>query len=68
MSEEKIDGYYRRAAKETVDLLFDKRFLNDQLSRDAVVWLEDYVAFLFDSYCKSAVKAAQLSARFRDSK
>ncbi len=41
MSDElpKVDEYYKRQAKQLVDLLFDKGFLADDLSRDGMDWL-----------------------------
>ncbi len=64
--DEKVDEYYKRQGKELVDMLFDKRFLNDDLSREAIDWLEDYMGFLFQSSCEQAKKAALLLASFRD--
>lgn len=61
-----VDIYYQRRAKELVDLLFNKRFLNDELSRDSINWLEDYLAFVESSSCEMAAKTALLTAKLRD--
>lgn len=68
MADAKVDKYYKREAKELITLLFDKRFLNDDLSRDAVDWLEDYMGFLFQSKCEMSAKTAVLTASMRDKK
>lgn len=64
----KVDEYYQREAKDLVNLLFDKRFLNDDLSREAIDWLEDYVGFVLQSRCEMAAKTAVLTAKLRDKK
>lgn len=63
---EKVDPFYARRAKEIVDMLFDKRFLNDDLDRDTVNRLQDFFGFCFQSQAESAVKTAELAAKFRD--
>jgi len=69
MSEDnKIEEYYMKQAKELTSLLFDRRFLNDDLSRESIDWLEDYLGFVFQSQVNSAVKASQLLARLRSKK
>jgi hypothetical protein len=65
--DKKVDPFYRHRAKEIVDTLFDKRLLNDNLDRDTIGRLEDFLGFLFQSLCESAVKSAELSVKFRDS-
>ena len=68
MADAKVDKYYKREAKELITLLFDKRFLNDDLSKDSIDWLEDYMGFLFQSKCEMAAKCAVLTASMRDKK
>jgi len=65
--QKEVQPFYRQRAKETVDMLFDKRFLNDDLDRETTSRLEDFLGWLFQSQCESAVRVAELSARFRDS-
>ncbi len=55
-----VKPYYAKQAKEHVDMLFDKGFLNSQLTRGSIDWLEDFVGFLFQSQCESAVMSSQL--------
>ncbi len=68
MSDIEVDGYYKRQGKELVEMLFDKRFLNDELSKESMDWLEDYLGFILQSQVNSAVKASQLMAKMRDKK
>jgi len=68
MAEIEVDRYYKRQAKDLVDLLFDKRFLADDLSREATEWLEDYIGFLLQSYCQTAAKAATLTKKLRETR
>ena len=67
MSKE-TEEFYQRKAKDLVSLLFDKRFLNDDLSRESIDWLEDYLGFVFQSEAEMAAKCAVLTASLRDSK
>ena len=62
-----VDPFYARRAKEVVDMLFDKRFLNDDLDRDSINRLQDFLGYCFQSQAESAVKCAELAAKFRDS-
>ncbi len=63
-----VEGYYKRQAKELIDLLFDKRFLADDLSRESINWLEDYIGFILQSRCDLAARTALLSKKARDGK
>ena len=66
MSDTKVDEYYLRKGREHVAMLFDKRFLNDQLSREAITWLEEYMGFLFQSDAESTAKVTMLTAKMRE--
>ncbi len=68
MSKPEMDVFYQRKAKDLTDMLFDKRFLNDDLTRDSIVWLEDYLAFILQSESEMSAKCAVLSASLRDIK
>lgn len=68
MSDEKqVEPFYSQRAKEIVDMLHDKRFLNDDLDRDTLGRLQDFLGGLFQSQAESAVRSAELAAGFRDS-
>ena len=62
----KVDDFYKRQAKDLTNLLFDKQFLNDDLTRESIDWLEDYLGFTLQSQCKMAAKCAMLTASLRD--
>jgi len=68
VSEIKVEEYYKKEAKEIVDMLFDKRFLNDNLAREAMDGLEEFLGFIIQSKCQSAAKVAVLTAKMRDRK
>ena len=68
MTDIEVDAYYKRQAKDLVNLLFDRRFLSDDLSRESIDWLEDYVGFVIQSQANSAAKCAVLVAKTRDRK
>ena len=41
-------------------MLYDKGFLSDDLARESIDCLEDYVGFLFQALCETAVEISQL--------
>lgn len=59
-SAEGIEPYYQRQAQEMVDTLYDKEFLDQRVSREAMRGLEDYIGFVMQSQVESAVKASEL--------
>ena len=63
--DEKIELFYQVRGKEIVDALFDKGYFREDVSRDSMKDVENLIAFSFQSHCKSAVKMAELSKRFR---
>lgn len=66
MSDIQVEDYYKRQAKDLTTTLFDKGFLNDNLSRDAIDWLEDYLGFVIQSSAQSAAKVAVLTKKLRE--
>ena len=63
---EEVNEHYMREAKELTNLLFDKDFLNPELTRESIDWLEEYLGFVFQSKCQSAAKIATLTAKLKD--
>lgn len=63
---DKVDDHYKREAKELINLLFDKDFLNPELTRESIDWLEEYIGFVFQSKCQTAAKIATLTARLKE--
>lgn len=66
MEDLEIEEFYRRRAKDHVNMLFDKNLLNPELSREGIQWLEDYMAFIFQSDAKMTEKTTLLIARLKD--
>ena len=61
MAEEiKVEKFYLRHAKDLTNLLFDRGFLSNDLSRESIDWLEDYLGFILQSHCQMAAKSALL--------
>jgi len=64
--EEKVEGYYQIRAKELIDLLFDKKYFREDVSRDDMQGIEDFLAWTLQTQCKMAVKCALLSKRTKE--
>jgi len=60
MMDEKIDGYYQMRAKEIVDMLFDKGYFREDVSRDDMNDVENFLAWSFQMQCEFAKKIALL--------
>ena len=65
MTETVIGQYYQQIAKDLTAFLFDKGFLADDLAMESIKHLNEYLGFLFQSYCESSVKAAMLSKKIK---
>ncbi len=65
-NEIKIEEYYKKQAKDLTNDLFDKGFLNENLAREAIDWLEDYLGFVIQSAAQSSAKVAVLTAKLRN--
>lgn len=52
-----VEEYYKREAKKLTDLLFNKGFLDKDLSRQSINWLEDFLGYIMQTQVESAVKA-----------
>lgn len=66
MSDVQVEPYYKRQANDLTNVLFDKGFLNAELSREAIAWLEDYLGYVIQSSAQSAAKCAVLTAKMRE--
>lgn len=64
--EKKPDPYYQKQANDLVNLLYDKRFLADDVARESMDKLEGFIAFILQSTAESAVRAHDLVKSFRD--
>ena len=61
-----VEKYYKRQAKDLTDMMHDKGFLDQDLTRESVNWLEDYIGFILQTQCQSAAKVATLIARKKE--
>lgn len=65
MSEITVDKYYLKKAKDLTNMLFDKDFLNNELTRESIDWLEDFLGFTLQSEAQMSARAAVLVARLK---
>lgn len=63
---EKVEGFYQVRAKELVDMLFDKGYFREDISRDGMKAVEDFIGFLFQSQCQMAARAATLLKKVKE--
>ena len=66
MKETEADPYYAREAKRLTDLLFNKGFLADDLARESIDALQEFLGSLLQAQCESAVRAALLMKQVRE--
>jgi hypothetical protein len=66
MSVEETEPYYKKRGQELIDLLVDKGFIRDDVSREETRVLEDYIGFLFQSTARSAEQTALLMRKYKD--
>ncbi len=67
MTTERIEEFYQSRGKEIVDVLFDKGYFREDVSRSSMQDVEDFIAFYIQSQCKMAVTLAELSKRVKKS-
>ena len=60
MSKTKVELYYKRKARDLVDLLVDKGFVREDVTREETRILDDYIGFLFQAEAQSAKRIAEL--------
>ncbi len=65
MDELIIQECYKKEAKNLTNMLFDKGFLDNNLTRESIDWLEDYLSFIIQMKCEQAVKADRLVKSIR---
>lgn len=66
--DDKVEPYWLAQGKEVVDMLYDKHYLDNELTRDSMTELDEYFGFLFHSYVESAVKVDRLIRKIRGEK
>lgn len=60
-----IEPYYQKRAEEFIDLLFDKGYFGAEIKRKDMRDVEEFLAFLFQSYTESAVMANNFTRQVR---
>ena len=58
--EKQIDKYYERLARETMDMLYDKGFIAEGVSREDMRCVEEYIAYVISSQCQTAIRIERL--------
>jgi hypothetical protein len=66
--DEKIEPFYQIRAKEIVDMLFDKGYFKEDVSRDGMNDVESFLAWSFQVQCESAKRIALLIKQTKDRK
>jgi acyl-[acyl carrier protein]--UDP-N-acetylglucosamine O-acyltransferase len=61
-----VEPYYLREAQEFVDMLVDKGFIRDDVSREETRALEDYVGYLFQSRVNMTKRTTELMRKYKD--
>ena len=62
------EPYYQRQAKDFIDTLHDRGYLNPDVKRSEMQQLEDLLAYFFQSQCDMAAKSAKLLLRAKAAK
>ena len=65
---EKVEPFYQAKAKDFVDVLFDKGYFREDVSRDGMNDIEDLLGWLFQTYCQSAVKCTLIMKKIKERK
>ena len=60
-----VEPYYIRQGKDIVDVLYEKRFLDNDLTRESLSCMDDYIGFIIQSHVVTAVKADQMVRKVR---
>lgn len=68
MEDEKVEGFYQERGKEIVDMMFDKGYFREDVSREGMKQVEDFLAWYIQTQCNSAVKVALLTKRIKERK
>ena len=57
------EPYYQRQAKDFIDTLHDRSYLNPDVKRSEMQQIEDLLAYYFQSQSESAVRSTKLLQR-----
>lgn len=65
MAEKETDPYYLAKARELANIMYDKRLIADDCSRETVQKFEEFIGFYIESMCSSAVMVDRLNKKVR---
>lgn len=63
---EEIEKYYQLRGQEIVDMLFDKGYIAEGVTRQDLRAVEDLIAYLIQSNVKSGVRSQQLVSKLKE--
>ncbi len=66
MNDIQVEQYYKRQANDLTNMLYDKGFLNDAVSRESIDKLEEYIGYVIQSAAQSSAKVALLMEKNRE--
>ena len=64
--EDPVGKYYMRQAQELVDMFFEKRFFDNSIERCDMRVVEEYIGWMLEQQCKSAIKVDRLRRKFKN--
>ena len=66
MKEQKIEPFYMVKAVDFIDTLYDKGYFREDVAINDMRGLDEYLAFLFQSYISSAIRCHDLSKKCKE--
>lgn len=66
MTKRKIEKYYRIRAREFIDLLHDKGYFDEEVTRASMRQLQEYLAFVLQSQVSISVEADRIMRDFKE--
>ena len=63
-----IEPYYQRRATEFIDILFDKGYFAENIKREEMREVEEFLAYCFQSQVGMAVKCVEMLKRSKERK
>ena len=65
MKKNKIEKHYRHQARDIVDLLHDSKFINEDVTRQQMRVIQDYIAYIIQSSANRAVRLKEFTREVR---
>lgn len=66
MKEQEVDKHYMTRATEFIDLIFDKGYFNDEVKREDLRKLDEYLGFLLQSTAECAVTCNNMVRKIKE--